>query len=109
MNLRSDLSCSPHSQFSILFIAPCYILLAGLGGEEGMIQINEGHTTVILQKALVEPRPESTEASRCHPLSGITLLPGEGALVTATPSSSCCFTGFLQLPALFPSLMFFLT
>ncbi|KAK1334311.1 hypothetical protein QTO34_005314 [Cnephaeus nilssonii] len=31
----------------ILFIAPC-ILLSGLDGEAGTIQVNEGHTKVIL-------------------------------------------------------------
>ncbi|KAI5158306.1 Mitochondrial Import Receptor Subunit Tom5 [Manis pentadactyla] len=51
------------------FLIYVALLRVSLGGEAGMIQINEGHTTVILQKALVEPRPESTEASQCHPLS----------------------------------------
>ncbi|KAK2502200.1 hypothetical protein MC885_009603 [Smutsia gigantea] len=55
------------------FLIYVALLRVSLGGEAGMIQINEGHTTVILQKTLVEPRPEPTEASRCYPLSVVLL------------------------------------
>lgn len=93
---------------SVLFIAPC-TWLSGLNGEAGRIQVNEGHTKVIiLQKRIWRLAQSSLTPGVPFTVGGFR---GEGALVNRklpTDVNRLLLQQLFAAPNLFPPLNRFL-